>query len=217
MNIYQALNSCTMKSTKQAIFILTGSLISTLSFAQVNLGVTNSTRAAIHNSVNVGNTAATATNAAAQTTTAATAATRQTVSATRSKALEAGNSTSTAAINKTMQSTEVKAGAQVNAQAADNSTVFVAKAGNETNLGVDAATQVNGSQVITGVEKGTAKAKTKVETTTDGTVAKVKETSVDTKTKVKTTAHYATEKVEDTDIEGKADVKSETTANATKQ
>ena len=51
---------------KQAFFVIAGSLVGTISFAQVNLGVTNTTNAAVQKSVNVGGATRSATSAAAR-------------------------------------------------------------------------------------------------------------------------------------------------------
>src|SRR5215217_6643074 len=86
-----------MKSMKQTLFVLGASLTGSISFAQVNVGIANSTNAAVHQSVNAGGATRAATNAATHASTHAAVATKNTVSATTSKAAEVKATTASAA------------------------------------------------------------------------------------------------------------------------
>src|SRR5436305_6984407 len=98
-----------MKTIKQTLFVFAGSLAATCSFAQVNLGVTNTTHAAVQNSVNV--------TKATQATTATTSATKATVSTAATKTSDVKTKTVSAA-DRGAQSIDanasVKAGTNVN-------------------------------------------------------------------------------------------------------
>lgn len=184
---------------KQALFILAGSFISTLSFAQLNLGVTNSTHAAVQKSINVGSTTSAAANAAKLTTG------------------KVAKSTDVNAGTRVKAQAETHASEQAKAHANENSAVFGAKVDNNAKAGADADVQLNGSQALDATQNKAEKTKVKMETTADGSAAKTKQKSADVKSKVKTVSGNAKEKVESTSVESNVDVKSETTVKAQKQ
>ena len=165
-----------MKSIKHATLLLAGSFAATLSFAQVNVGVTNSTNAAVQKSVGAGAATQATTKAAAKATTTTTAATKSTVSAATTKAAEVKTTTAAmthAAADKAKQNTDVNANARVNAQAEthasekakahanENSAVFGTKADGSVQMGANADVKVEGSKAIDATDKKRCSSKIK--------------------------------------------------------
>jgi hypothetical protein len=200
-----------MKTIKQTLFLVAASFATTASFAQLGVGVTNSTQASVSKTVNAASTtnaaANAATKAATKATTATTGATKAAVSTGATRAAEVkgtGATVSQAAINKTgdakedaKNATDVKAGARVNAQASEhaseeakthaneNSAIFGAKSDGSVQTSTGADVHVNGKQAIDKTEDGAEKVKVKTQHRVNDNVQKTKRVKDGAKTKVK--------------------------------
>jgi hypothetical protein len=201
-----------MKTIKQTLFLVTASFITTASFAQLGVGVTNSTQASVSKTVNAASTTNAAANAATKAvtkaTTATTGATKAAVSTGATKAAEVkgtGTTVSQVAVKKAgdtkedaKNATDVKAGARVNAQASEhaseeakthaneNSAIFGAKSDGSVQTSGGADVHVNGKQAIDRTEDGAEKVKVKTENRASGDVQKAKQVKDGAKAKVKT-------------------------------
>lgn len=195
---------------------MSGAFVTTLSFAQVRLGVANTTHAAIHSSVNAAGVTKAATGAAAR----STAGARNTVTTTTTSGLSAAD--------KVKQNTDVKGGARVNAQADvhaseqarahanENSAIFGAKTDDQTRVDAGVKAHVNGSNAVNAAEEKETKIKTKVENTADGTITKTKEKTVETKAAAKADVKEAKEDVKNTKAQARLEAKAETSVKAGK-
>ena len=166
-----------MKTIKQSMLLLAASFAATISFAQVGLGVANSTRATTK-AVNVNATTRVAANAATRTTNA----TKATVSTTTATAAQAKNTlkqnaNANARINA---QADVHASEQARLHANENAAVF----GTQTNADVT----VDGAAAADKVEQKVVKTKDKVNAEKDATVKTTKKVKAKTEMGVKAEA-----------------------------
>ena len=169
-----------MKTIKQSMLLLAASFAATVSFAQVGLGVTNSTRATTK-ALNVNATSRVAANAATQTTNA----TKATVSTTTATAAQAKstvrqNANANARINA---QADVHASEQAKLHANENAALF----GTQTNGDVT----VDGATTADKVKEKAVKIKDEVKTEKDATVKTTKKVKAKTETRVKAEAQAA--------------------------
>lgn len=165
-----------MKTIKQSMLLLAASFAATVSFAQVGLGVANSTRATTK-ALNVNATSRVAANAATRTTNA----TKATVSTTTATVAQAKNTVrQNARINA---QADVHASEQAKLHANENAVLL----GSQTEAGVT----VDGASAADKVEQKVIETKDKVKAEKDATVKTTKKAKAKTETRVKAEAQAA--------------------------
>ncbi|MGN6402752.1 MAG: hypothetical protein ACTHMD_20005 [Flavisolibacter sp.] len=153
-----------MKTIKQSMLVLAASFAATVSFAQVGLGVANSTHATVSKAVNVNATTQVAAHAATRVTNA-TKSTTSATTATAKSTLNKGSQTAAKAKSTAKENARVNAQADVHASeqaksnANENSAVFGAKT--DASSQADAGVNVDSKKALDKTEKTATKVKAK--------------------------------------------------------